>query len=1085
MKPKASFSLPAIFLLGFLLISGFAGCATATQIVAKTATLTATAPTETLAELKILSPQTLAFTFDNLPEGIPASWQVLYAPFDAGSQAPEVVKAQAQENHFMIENLGTFSGLYAFYTGEIPTANLQISLDTLPDGVNPMGVFLVCRYSTAGWYQFRISTGGSSVQYVQPQGDTFSATILAEGPGVFLDDSKHRITGICDQNLLTLQVDGQEMITKEADFLPGGSFGFGVESFNQPGGRKAFDNVEVKFLSEQTASGATRPPTQLAAIEPATPTPLPVSTAIPTSIPTPAATLRPTSIPEGELTLYQTGFDDSDPTLADWKTFAYSMDKKDFVTEGFKTWTVNGIFRFEQQANTRAFAIYEKDLGTSDVDISTSGGAPFEGHGGLGLVCRYSAAGWYQFMVEPREGAWSIRLVKPDENGQFHFHIISSGLHKWLGQKVDLRAECKGDQLSFFIDGENMASLHDSTFPTGKVGFLGWTFTIGDNWNTLDMFSARRAQWSETGLPGPAPTPGADGTIYSTDFTKLDDLNPYWKKTDWGVIGVPGSPILIGGPGGQVAPHTYLYINDFDPAADVEISADIHPLYLFRRGLICRYSEDGWYEAYYLKDGKENPIVLLRKQREEQGKFTGADTILGTAYAGSKNPVNLTLTCAGNQISVKLNGEQILYAEDKTWTSGRYGFLFMDNPPGNIRNTLHNYIVRPAQALHPGEVIFQQNLNTPGKIMAFFTSEKSMVVQEDAIITDPGVWFNISTSGYLPNDTDTTIEVQFLNSEGLVSLGCRNGPNPPAFQLRPDGSWAIFADNQMKANGKVEKLVPGKNQIRARCIGKELTLVINGETIGSVEDGHADERAGQINITSFEGVEFALHSVNITASKGLSAPPTYILLNQVSLPPAYLPGETIFAWDMNNFISGCGDGWWGRDANPCLWRKAYNQFEIWEHHTDNDILVTSNEKKLTLFTFQPDLYDLPIEISVEATLTSKGGGVALFCRASANGRYEFTIQPNGKWFIRRNVIFEDCLPQAKHLTILAQGTVENFSPENMQMSATCSESDLVFTLNGEELGRVQDTLYPEGQAGIFFDVFSEGVFTNWMIKRAK
>ncbi|MCL4825349.1 MAG: hypothetical protein KJZ57_14150, partial [Anaerolineales bacterium] len=69
--------------------------------------------------------------------------------------------------------------------------------------------------------------------------------------------------------------------------------------------------------------------------------------------------------------------------------------------------------------------------------------------------------------------------------------------------------------------------------------------------------------------------------------------------------------------------------------------------------------------------------------------------------------------------------------------------------------------------------------------------------------------------------------------------------------------------------------------------------------------------------------------------------------------------------------------------------------------------------------------------------------------------------------------------------ILAQGTVENFSPENMQLSATCNGPELVFTLNGVELGRVQDALYPEGQAGIFFDVNSEGSFTNLHLNWAK
>jgi hypothetical protein len=94
------------------------------------------------------------------------------------------------------------------------------------------------------------------------------------------------------------------------------------------------------------------------------------------------------------------------------------------------------------------------------------------------------------------------------------------------------------------------------------------------------------------------------------------------------------------------------------------------------------------------------------------------------------------------------------------------------------------------------------------------------------------------------------------------------------------------------------------------------------------------------------------------------------------------------------------------------------------------------------------------------------------------------LQSDGQWFIYR-AKGEWYEHKAKNLTALAHGTVENFSPANAQMSATCSGSDLIFTLNGTELGRAQDSIYPEGQAGIFFDVFSEGSFTNLFIRRTE
>jgi hypothetical protein len=194
---------------------------------------------------------TLSFNFDNLPAGVPPDWKILYAPFQTESQPRGTSKAQVQENYFHFENQGTFSGLYALYTGAVASPNLQISLDAVPDPGGAMGVFLVCRYSEAGWYQFRVDTGNSQIQYVRPQGGIFKFETLAEGPGVSLENVTHRLSGICDHNHLTLLADGEEILSTKADLLSTGTFGFGMEANNRPGNRKAFDNLEIRFLAAE------------------------------------------------------------------------------------------------------------------------------------------------------------------------------------------------------------------------------------------------------------------------------------------------------------------------------------------------------------------------------------------------------------------------------------------------------------------------------------------------------------------------------------------------------------------------------------------------------------------------------------------------------------------------------------------------------------------------------------------------------------------------------------------------------------------------------------------------------------------
>ncbi len=968
--------------------------------------------------------------------------------------------------------------LFEFPSGFLETqdfdyADIQISVDVEFVVDTPVEVDVACRMQpgAGGRYAFIISNEGRW-RIVKSGG---GETVLVEGGTDAVQPGKNTVVARCVGDKLTLLVNEVELGSATDGDYTSGSLHFGYAALAAAAG--TFDNIVVENWGEPEAIALVAESTATLADTPLpTLTATPAATFTPTLVPPLIPTVRPTAIPEDELLLYQTEFEDDDPSLTDWKNVVYSMDRQSFVSDGYRTWTQNGVYHFEQDANTRVLAIYDQHPGTDDVDISTSGGAPFEANGGLGLVCRYSEAGWYQFMVEPH-GLWSIRLVKPDENGRFHFHMISSGL-KWLSLTTDLRAECKGDRLTFYIEGDKVASLHDDTFPAGKVGFLGWSFSVGGNWNTVNTFSISRAQWNETGLTGPVPTPGADGAFYTTDFARLDDLNPYWEKIDLGVRNITGSPLLIGGPGGEEY-HTYLYINDFDPGQDVKIEADIHPALNFTRGLICRYSEDGWYEAFQMKDSQGGWITLVRKQRDEHGIFSDAGaTLLGNYFYPAQANMHMTLTCAGDQLSVEVNGETVLYAEDDTFSSGRYGLLFMDNTPGNLRSALLSYTVHPAQAFEPGEVIFQHDLQSPEEITQLIRTYPNVNLQiEDGAIIGTPAGFSIFTSEHWPVNTDTAVEVAFQNPDGFLALGCRSGMESPSFQVRPDGSWAIFASGGMAASGMMDQPLSGKNQIRFTCLGSQLTLSINGEMVGSAEDRFVENEDGRISITNWDGLQLALTSVSVTATESDTRRAAPALLNQVVLPPAYQPGETVFAWDLHNVINGCKSYWGGRDPDPCYWTKNQAKPD-WERsfEGDSDVWVQGFDNRMTLFTYDPDLYDLPLEISADVTMTSTGGGAALFCRATQSGRYEFYIQPDGKWYIRRNMISGEYLPQPKHLTVLTQGTVENFDPAGNRMSATCSGPDLIFTLNGEELGRVQDTLYPEGQAGILFDVNSAGSF---------
>lgn len=981
---------------------------------------------------------------------------------------------------FWLENTKDGKYLFEFPSGFLESqdfdfADVQISADVEFLVKTRVEAGLACRMQpgAGGRYYFDISNDGRWNIRKWNQGET----ILAQGWSDAILPDKNNLAARCVGDQLTLLVNGVELgSAQDSDFVRGSlNFGYAADS----AGAGSFDNIKVEDWGDGQSAAATEmdpaaqsASTQVAALDSATPTPAPVSTA--TLAPTAIPTLRPTQIPQDELVLYQTGFDKDDPSLSKWRPFAYSFLTHAVSPAEDQIDPVSGLYHIgAPEINQRIFSIYEEDLGTSDVDIT------LEGTGHIGIVCRYSETGWYQFVIEPHE-TWSIRLAKYDEDKQLHFYTLSSGLYR----AKNLRAECKGDRLTLYADGIKQASLHDDTLPQGQVGVLGWTFDKPGLAGIVDSLTVQRAQWSESALPGPAPTPGADGTIYSTDFSRLDDLALHWIKDDVGVIGVAGSPALIGGPGGQSAPHTYRYINDFDPGPNVEISAEIHPLSLLARGLICRYSEDGWYQVHYMSDPQGRIIVLDRVERDEQGKLS--DFLLGqTGLEGTPaGNVNLTLTCAGNQISVSLNGEALLYAEDNKWQRGRYGFLFMGNPPGSLREGFAGYTVRPAQVPQPGDIIYDEIFDTPEKIASGFNlnlEDTRLRIQDNVLLLAPekDALHPYATKEY--ENGELSLDAEFLNGSNIV-LHCRsNSAALIGAEIRSNGDWNLALNyEKMLANGNSAGINADKNQFILKCVNGQITLIANGETLANVELPVYIPSIGTSGFDVFEGSQMKVNSLALKIFQSSSILPAAPLLNQVSIP-TYRPGETIFAWNMDDMFYR-GNYWWGKENRPWLWDGAYNTYDR-EHRQDNHILVTSHNG-LTIFNYRPDLYDLPIETSVETSFTDKTGAIGLMCRYTQVGRYEFLIQPDGNWTIRRNTS-EYYAQDAKNMTVLAKGQSAVIRPDTNQLSAICQGNELIFSANGEELGRVEDDFYPEGSVGIFFESFTAGSFTNLSIRRAE
>jgi hypothetical protein len=195
------------------------------------------------------APSVLSFSFDGLT-GLPEEWEIQYANFTDGVD-PEITTAGVLDDRFVIENPGIYSALYAIYTRDLP-ASYQFSLELHLDGIPPVGIFLACRHTNAGWYQFHLSGGGSSIQRVNVGMDGgLTVEDLGNGAGFWLDPADpviHRAGAVCSGDLLQLLVDGQPLVSTIDTAFPEGGLGFGVEALDLSGGCLAFDNLVIELL---------------------------------------------------------------------------------------------------------------------------------------------------------------------------------------------------------------------------------------------------------------------------------------------------------------------------------------------------------------------------------------------------------------------------------------------------------------------------------------------------------------------------------------------------------------------------------------------------------------------------------------------------------------------------------------------------------------------------------------------------------------------------------------------------------------------------------------------------------------------
>jgi len=95
----------------------------------------------------------------------------------------------------------------------------------------------------------------------------------------------------------------------------------------------------------------------------------------------------------------------------------------------------------------------------------------------FGLICRYKDEKNFYFFIISSDGYYGLGKVKDDHLSLIDMSAMEPSSAVLAGSGLNhLRADCVGDQLTFFVNGRQVAQAHDSDFSGGDVGILAGTF---------------------------------------------------------------------------------------------------------------------------------------------------------------------------------------------------------------------------------------------------------------------------------------------------------------------------------------------------------------------------------------------------------------------------------------------------------------------------------------------------------------------------------------------------------------------------------------------------------------------------------
>jgi hypothetical protein len=113
--------------------------------------------------------------------------------------------------------------------------------------------------------------------------------------------------------------------------------------------------------------------------------------------------------------------------------------------------------------------------------------------GDMGIICRYKDESNFYFLRITSDGYYGIsKLVDGEESLLGSEELQSSSQIKTGTETNRLRADCVGNTLTLYANGQVLASVTDDSLTGGDVGLIAGTFDQAGNDARFDNFVVYR-----------------------------------------------------------------------------------------------------------------------------------------------------------------------------------------------------------------------------------------------------------------------------------------------------------------------------------------------------------------------------------------------------------------------------------------------------------------------------------------------------------------------------------------------------------------------------------------------------------------